>query len=67
VRSVGVLLVTLVTGCAGPRSGAAPVTATAPPSPSLSARDSLQVTVVYPAVTDVIQSHDSAFLFGVVR
>ena len=61
------LLVTLVTGCAGPRSGAAPVTATAPPSPSLSARDSLHVTVVYPAVTDVIQSHDSAFLFGVVR
>src|SRR5213078_5351819 len=50
-----------------PRSGAAPVTATARPSPSLSARDSLHVTVVYPAVTDVIQSHDSAFLFGVVR
>jgi len=30
-------------------------------------RDSLRIAVVYPAVTDVIQAHDSAFLFGVVR
>src|SRR2546426_9197186 len=61
------LLVSVVTGCAVPRSGAAPVAAPAPPSPSPLARASLRTTVVYPAVTDVIQSHDSAFLFGAVR
>ena len=61
------LLVSVVTGCAVPRSGTAPVAAGARPSPAVPARDSLQIAVVYPAVTDVIQSHDSAFLFGAVR
>jgi N-acetylmuramoyl-L-alanine amidase len=59
--------VSVVTGCAVPRSGTAPVAGGARPSPALPARDSLQIAVVYPAVTDVIQSHDSAFLFGAVR
>jgi N-acetylmuramoyl-L-alanine amidase len=37
------------------------------PTPTAAARESLHITVVYPAATDVIQSHDSAFLFGAVR
>src|SRR4029077_12328562 len=49
------------------RSGTAPVVGGALPSPAAPARDSLQIAVVYPAATDVIQSHDSAFLFGAVR
>ena len=61
------LLVSVVTGCAVPRSGTAPVSGRALPSPTAPARDSLHIAVVYPAVTDVIQSHDSAFLFGAVR
>ena len=61
------MLVSVVTGCAVPRSGTAPVVGGARPSPAAPARDSLQIAVVYPAVTDVIQSHDSAFLFGAVR
>ena len=35
----------------------------APPAP----HESLHVTVTYPAATDVIQAHDSSFLFGTVR
>jgi len=62
-----VVLLSVVTGCAVPRSGTAPVAGAARPSPAAAARDSLQIAVVYPAVTDVIQSHDSAFLFGAVR
>jgi N-acetylmuramoyl-L-alanine amidase len=62
-----VLLVSVVTGCAVSRSATAPVSGGALPSPAAPARDSLQIAVVYPAVTDVIQSHDSAFLFGAVR
>ncbi len=61
------VLLSVVTGCAVPRSGTAPVAGAARPSPAAAARDSLQIAVVYPAVTDVIQSHDSAFLFGAVR
>jgi len=61
------MLVSVVTGCAVPRSGTAPVAGAARPSAAAPARDSLQIAVVYPAVTDVIQSHDSAFLFGAVR
>jgi N-acetylmuramoyl-L-alanine amidase len=67
VRSVGVLLVSVVTGCAVPRSGTAPVPAGGLPRPAAPARESLHIAVVYPAVTDVIQSHDSTFLFGAVR
>jgi N-acetylmuramoyl-L-alanine amidase len=67
VRSVGVLLVSVVTGCAVPRSGTAPASGGALPAPNASARDSLRITVVYPSPTDIIQSHDSAFLFGAVR
>jgi len=61
------LLVSVVTGCAVPRSGTAPVSGGALPAPTAPVRDSLRIAVVYPAVTDVIQSHDSAFLFGAVR
>jgi N-acetylmuramoyl-L-alanine amidase len=67
VRSIGVLLVSFVAGCAVPRSGTAPVPGGALPSPAAPARESLQIAVVYPAVTDVIQSHDSTFLFGAVH
>jgi len=52
-----------VAGCAVSRAGSAPVPAAAPAAPS----ESLHVTVAYPAPTDVLQSHDSAFLFGAVR
>jgi len=62
-----VLLVSVVTGCAVSRSATAPVSGGALPSPVAPARDSLRIAVVYPAVTDVIQSHDSVFLFGAVR
>ena len=61
------LLVSVVTGCAVSRSATAPVSGGALPSPVAPARDSLRIAVVYPAVTDVIQSHDSVFLFGAVR
>src|SRR5439155_3776956 len=40
--------------CAG-----VPRTAAPPPAPA-----ALRITVVYPKVTDVVQSRDSAFLFG---
>ncbi len=56
----------VVTGCAVPRSGTAPVSGGVLPG-TAPVRDSLRIAVVYPAVTDVIQAHDSAFLFGVVR
>src|SRR5439155_22671870 len=62
VRSVGVVLASVVAGCAVSRAGSAPVPAAAGTAPS----ESLQVTVAYPAPTAVLQSHDSAFLFGAV-
>ena len=67
VRSVGVLLASVVTGCAVPRAGTAPTPGRPAPAPAAAAPESLHITVVYPAATDVIQSHDSAFLFGAVR
>ena len=57
------VLASVVAGCAVSRAGSAPVPAAAGTAPS----ESLQVTVAYPAPTDVLQSHDSAFLFGAVR
>jgi len=63
VRSVGVVLASVVAGCAVARAGLAPV----PAVPTAARPESLRVTVVYPAPTDVLQSHDSAFLFGAVR
>jgi N-acetylmuramoyl-L-alanine amidase len=62
VRSVGVVLASIVAGCAVSRAGSAPV----PAVPLATRPESLHVTVVYPAPTDVLQSHDSAFLFGAV-
>jgi len=62
-----VVLVSVLTGCAVSRTGTAPVAGGALPSPAAPGRDSLHITVVYPAVTDIIQSYDSAFLFGSVR
>src|SRR5207244_8810957 len=61
------LRVSVVTGGPAPRSGTAPVSGGALPAPTAPVRDSVRIAVVYPAVTDVIQSHDSAFLFGAVR
>src|SRR2546430_4419602 len=61
------LLASVVTGCAVPRSGTSPVSGAPLPAPIAPVRDSLRIAVVYPAVTDVIQSHDSAFLFGAVQ
>jgi N-acetylmuramoyl-L-alanine amidase len=57
------VVVCVVTGCAMPRAGAVP----APLSARSPRSDSLRIVVVYPAATDVVQSHDSAFLFGAVR
>lgn len=69
VRSVGVLLASIVTGCAAPspRAGTAPTPRPSTPTPPAAARESLHTTVVYPGATDIIESHDSAFLFGAVR
>ncbi|PYP52382.1 MAG: hypothetical protein DMD45_04845 [Gemmatimonadetes bacterium] len=63
MRSVGVVLASVVAGCAVSRAGSAPV----PAAPAPPRAESLHVSVVYPAPTDVVQSHDSAFLFGAVR
>src|SRR5216683_1779346 len=60
---VGGLLLSVVTGCAVPRAGTAPP----PPRPPVATRESLRINVVYPAATDILQSHDSAFVFGSVR
>src|SRR5205085_4842774 len=63
VRSVGVVLASVVAGCAVSRAGSAPVSAAPPPARP----ESLYVSVAYPAPTDVVHWHDSAFLFGAVR
>src|SRR5260370_1829377 len=60
---VGGLLLSVVTGCAVPRAGTAPP----PPRPPVATRESLRINAVYPAATDILQSHDSAFVFGSVR
>ena len=57
------VLASVVAGCAASRAGIAPVAA----APAATRPESLHVTVVYPAPTDVVESHDSAFLFGAVR
>ncbi len=67
MRPFGVFLVSVVTGCAVARTGTTPVAGGAAPSPAAPGRDSFHITVVYPAVSDVIQSHDSVFLLGSVR
>ncbi|HKW42311.1 MAG TPA: N-acetylmuramoyl-L-alanine amidase [Gemmatimonadales bacterium] len=71
MRPVALLLASVVTGCAAhpPRAGTAPVPAGATELPTLvvPSRDSLRVSVVYPAASDVIQSRDSVFLFGAVH
>ncbi|HLB81565.1 MAG TPA: hypothetical protein VJJ54_00620, partial [Gemmatimonadales bacterium] len=67
MRPFGVFLVSVMTGCAVARTGTAPVAGGAAPSPAAPGRDSFHITVVYPAVTDIIQSHDSLFLLGSVR
>src|SRR5213592_834671 len=65
VRIVRTVLLICAAGCASRRSGApaGAAPAGAPPAP----HESLRVTVTYPAATDVIQAHDSSFLFGMVR
>src|SRR5216117_1730313 len=63
VRPIGVLLATVMAGCAVAHPGAVPPA----PAPSPPPTESFRIAVVYPAATDVIQSHDSAFLFGAVR
>ena len=55
------MLASVVAGCAVSRAGTVPV----PAAPVRA--EALHVTIVYPAPTDVLQSHDSAFLFGAVR
>ena len=49
-------------GCASSRTGVAPARPTTAP-----ARAPLQLSIVYPGPTDVVQAHDSCFLFGAVR
>src|SRR5256885_10923494 len=63
VRSGGGVVAGAGAGRGPARAGLAPV-----PAAATAARpESLHVTVVYPAPTDVLQSRDSAFLFGAVR
>ena len=57
------VLASVVAGCAVSRAGRAPVPAAAGAAPA----ESLRVTVAYPAPSDVLEWHDSAFLFGAVR
>ena len=57
------VLASVVAGCAVSRAGSAPV----PAAPAPARPESLYVSVAYPAPTDVVQWHDSAFLFGAVR
>src|SRR5947208_7151737 len=65
VRTVRVVLLACAAGCASMRTGTPPGAGL--PGASPAARESLHVTVTYPAATDVIQAHDSSFLFGTVR
>ena len=65
------LLVIVVTGCAASRTGGAPVPSGArelpPLPPPATAATGLRISVVYPAASDIVQSHDSVFVFGAVR
>ena len=56
MRSVGVLLASIVTGCAAPspRAGTAPTPRPSTPTPPAAARESLHTTVVYPAATVIV-------------
>jgi N-acetylmuramoyl-L-alanine amidase len=65
VRPVGPLLVSVVIGCATPRTASTPVSTGA--TPSVLAATTLRISVVYPAPSDVVQSHDSVFVFGAVH
>src|SRR3989442_15667864 len=62
VRWLGGMVTLCAVGCATLRTGVAPARATTAP-----ARAPLQLSIVYPGPTDVIQAHDSSFLFGAVR
>ena len=64
MRWLGAALVLCIAGCASARPGVAPARPRATPAPG---RESLHVSVVYPGPTDIIQTHDSSFLFGAVR
>src|SRR5256712_2798989 len=57
MRWVAVALCSALAACAGAPPAAAPTPAPAP---------ALRISVVYPKATDVVQSRDSAFLFGSV-
>ena len=59
------MLLVWAAGCASVRTGVPPGAASAG-APS-AAHESLHVTVAYPGASDVIQAHDSSFLFGVLR
>ncbi|PYO82768.1 MAG: hypothetical protein DMD68_10995, partial [Gemmatimonadetes bacterium] len=57
MRWVAAALCFALAACAGTPPAAAPAPAPAP---------ALRISVVYPKATDVVQSRDSAFLFGSV-
>jgi N-acetylmuramoyl-L-alanine amidase len=59
MRLVGVALLVAATGCAT-------ATAARRESAPTSAREPLRITIVYPDTADIIQAHDSSFLFGSV-
>lgn len=62
VRWLGGMVTLCAVGCATSRTGVAPARPTTAP-----ARAPLQLSIVYPGPTDVVQAHDSCFLFGAVR
>jgi N-acetylmuramoyl-L-alanine amidase len=64
VRLLGVVALSLAAACASAPTSVAPARAGAPPPP---ARESLQVSIVYPGPTDVVAAVDSSFLLGAVR
>src|SRR5436309_11529163 len=57
VRTARGVLLVWAAGCASVRTAGAPS----------AVHESLHVTVAYPGASDVIQAHDSSFLFGVLR
>src|SRR5260370_42442655 len=59
----GGVLLRVLPGGPVPRAATAPP----PPRPPVATRESLRINVVSPAATDILQSHDSAFVFGSVR
>jgi len=65
MRALAAALCLVAAGCASGGGAVAP--SPRPPTPAAASAESLRVTVEYPGPTDVLEAHDSAFLYGAVR